>query len=147
MKSVDINILPKHLQKEYAHQKNAHLDILNHVDKEKTAKILKLIVCLYKQINELKYILKSKESDIEKLKSGNESISVKLNEVQDKSFPSDKSSFTFDGYFDFETHLKGIQHNIPVGNKLEIIFSDWEEDDDFREKCFCVKEHSQHSRA
>ena len=97
------------------------------------------------EINELKDILKSKEADIEKLKSSNESISVKLIKVQDKNFPCDKWNFTFDCYFDFETHLKGIQHNIPVGNKLDITFSDEEEGDDFREKCFFFVQKYNHN--
>ena len=56
------------------------------------------------EIDELKDILKSKEADIEKLKSSNESISFKLNDVQDKSFPCDKCNFTFDCYFDFREY-------------------------------------------
>ena len=70
------------------------------------------------EINDLKDILKSKEAEIEKLKISNESMSIKLNNVQDKNFACDKCNFTFDCYLDFETHLRGIQHNIPFSEKL-----------------------------
>ena len=59
-------------------------------------------------------------------------MNVKLNEVQDKKFPCNKCNFTIDCYLDFENLLKGIHHNVSVGDKLEFTYSD-------EKNVFCVK--------
>ena len=98
------------------------------------------------EIKGLKDLLTLKEAVIEKLKNTNESMSVKvfehktiIDEEQEKTFPCEKCNFTFDSNLDFEKHLQGIQHNIPVKDDLEYSFSDEEEDDSFREMCCLCK--------
>ena len=58
-------------------------------------------------------------------------MNVKLNEVQDKKFPCNKCNFTIDCYLDFENLLKGIHHNVSVGDEKNV---------------FCVKKFTTFNR-
>ena len=135
----------KHIKEDCKERSHAR-EIDNQIEGyEEEIKKLKL------EVEGLKALLKSKETDLENLTKDlkkkncletqglidrNDPIKVK---TRDEKIPCKKCNFSFDSKLDFNDHLKGIQHNIPVRHEVEYSFSDEEDDIDFREKCSLCK--------